>query len=86
MVHHGVHGVLELENLALHIDCDLAGEIAFRHRGGDVGNVPDLARKIRRHCVDVVGQILPRAGHARHLRLATKFSLRTDLARDTSYF
>src|SRR6202050_1130705 len=33
LVDHGVDGVLQLEDLALHVDGDLAREVAARHRG-----------------------------------------------------
>src|SRR4029079_898972 len=66
LVHHRVDRVLELEDFALHVDGDLLGEIALGHRGGDLGDVPDLGRQVARHRVDVVGEVLPRAGHALH--------------------
>ena len=44
LVDHGVHGVLELEDLALDVDRDLARQVAARDRGGDVGDVAHLAR------------------------------------------
>ena len=44
LVHHGVDGVLELEDLALHVDRDLLGEVAVGHGGGHVGDVADLRR------------------------------------------
>src|SRR5213078_2781975 len=46
LVHHGVDGVLQLEDLAFDIDRDLAREIAFGDRGGDVGNVSDLTGQV----------------------------------------
>src|SRR6185503_8809905 len=42
LVHHGVHGVLQLENLALHVDGDLARQVAASDGRGDLGNVADL--------------------------------------------
>ena len=44
LVHHRVDGVLELEDLALHVDGDLARQVAARHRGGHLGDVAHLAR------------------------------------------
>ena len=41
-----------------------------------------LAREVRGHDVDVVGEVLPRAGDARHVRLAAELALGADLARD----
>src|SRR5207247_2606394 len=86
LIHHGVHGVLELEDLALHIYDDLAVDMTFRDGAGNVSNAPSLHYTLPLYGIHVVGEILPRSCHARHLRLATKFSLRADLARDTSYF
>ena len=42
LIDHRVDGVLQLQNLALHVDGDLAVEIAARHGGGDFGDVADL--------------------------------------------
>ena len=41
-----------------------------------------LLRQVRGHEVDVVGQVLPRAGDARHVGLTAELSFDTDLARD----
>ena len=43
LVDHRVDGVLELEDLALDVDGDLAGQVARGHRLGDVGDVAHLA-------------------------------------------
>src|SRR5205807_7156092 len=51
-------------------------------RGGHVGDVADLCGQVVRHRVDAVGQVLPRAGHAGHDRLAAEPSVGTDLAGD----
>src|SRR5258707_543827 len=42
LIHHGIDGVLELQDLAAHVDRNLAREIAARHRGGHFGDVADL--------------------------------------------
>src|SRR5690606_26337096 len=60
---------------------DLAREVALRHRGGDFGDVAHLRGQVGRHRVDVVGEVLPGAGHAGNLRLATELALGADLAR-----
>ncbi len=44
-----------------------------------------LSRQVRRHSVDVISEIFPRAVHSRHLRLTAELSLRADLARDTCH-
>src|SRR5206468_4143847 len=80
LVHHGVDRVLQLQDLAPHVDGDLLGEVAVGDGGGDVGDVADLAGEVAGHGVDGVGQVLPRAGHALHVRLAAELALRTHLA------
>src|SRR6185312_2231576 len=82
LVHHGVDGALELENLALDVHRDLAGEVAAGDGGGDVGDVAHLGGEVAAHGVDRVGQILPGAGHAGHDRLAAEPALGADLAGD----
>ena len=85
LIHHGVDGVLQLEDLAAHIDGDLLREIAVGDGGGDIGNVADLRRQIAGHRVDAVGEILPRARNAAHVGLTAEFALRPDFARDTGH-
>ena len=46
LVHHRVDGVLELQDLALHVDGDLLGQVAVGHGGGDLGDVADLAVRL----------------------------------------
>ena len=49
LVDHRVDRVLELEDLALHLDGDLLGQVARGHRGGHLGDVADLAGQVGRH-------------------------------------
>ncbi len=58
----------------------------LRHRGRDLGDVADLAGQVAGHRVDVVGQILPGAGDAAHLRLAAELAFGADLARHARHF
>ena len=44
LIDHRVDGVLELEDLALHVDGDLAREVAARHGGRHLGDVAHLGR------------------------------------------
>ena len=74
------------QDLALHVDGDLARQVAAGDGGGHVGDVADLAGEVRRHRVDVVGQILPGAGHARHGGLAAELAFGADLARHARHF
>src|SRR5206468_2196680 len=80
LVHHGVDRVLQLEDLAPHVDGDLLGEVAVGHGGGDVGDVADLAGQVAGHRVDAVGEVLPGPGHALHLGLAAELPVRTGVA------
>ncbi len=80
LVDHRVDGVLQLEDLALHVDGDLLGKVAVGHGGGHFGDVADLAGEVGGHEVDVVGQVLPGAGDAAHLGLAAELALGADLA------
>ena len=48
LVHHGVDGVLQLQDLALHVDGDLARKVAARDGGRHLGDVADLAGEVRR--------------------------------------
>ena len=86
LVDHGVDGVLQFEDFALHVDGDLLGEVARRHRGRHLGDVADLAREVRGHRVDVVGQVLPGAADARHLRLAAELPFGADFAGHARHF
>src|SRR6185295_1727242 len=80
LVHHGVHGVLQLEDFALYIDRDLAREIAAGDGGGHLGDVADLRGEVRAHRVDGVGEIFPGAGHVRHFGAATELAFGADFA------
>ena len=85
LVHHGVDGVLELEDLAAHVDGDLARKVAARHRGRHLGDVAHLVGEVAAHGVHRVGQVLPGAGDARHDRLAAELAVGADLARDARH-
>ncbi len=86
LIDHRVDGVLQLEDFALHVDRDLAREVAVGDGGRDVGDVADLAGQVRRHRVDVVGEVLPGAGDAGHCGLAAELAFGADLARHAAHF
>src|SRR5207253_7795555 len=69
-------------NLALGLHRDLLGEIATGHVRRDLGDVAHLGREVAGHDVDAVGQVLPGAGDALHLRLTAEPALRADLPGD----
>src|SRR5205823_5533965 len=74
------------EDLAPDIDGDLAGKVASRHRGRDLGEIADLIGEVAAHGIDRVGQILPGAGDARHDRLAAELAVGADLAGNSCHF
>ena len=86
LIHHRVQRFLELQDLAAHVDGDLAREVAVGDRRGDLGDVAHLRGQVAGHRVDAVGQVLPRAGDAGHLRLAAELALGADLAGDAGHF
>src|SRR5690606_15373094 len=81
LVDHRVDGVLELQDLALRIDRDLARQVALGDRSGDLGDVAHLAGEVGGHGVDRIGQVGPGAVDSRHLRLPAELALGADLAR-----
>src|SRR5207249_8609506 len=85
LVDHGVDRVLQLEDLALHVDGDLLGQVAVGHGGGDGGDVADLGREVAGHDVHAVGQVLPGAGHTVHVGLGSEARLGGDYAGHSGY-
>ena len=81
LIDHRVDGVLQLEELALHVDGNLLGEVAVGDGRGHLGDVADLGRQVAGHQVDVVGEVLPGPGDAADLRLTGQLAFGADLAR-----
>ena len=77
LVHHRVDGVLQLEDLALHVHRDLRRQVAVAPRPSSPPRccAPGAVR-FAGHGVHGVGQVLPRAGHALHVGLAAQLVLR----------
>src|SRR5690606_20781924 len=86
LIDHRVDGILELEDLSADFHGDLLGQVATRHRGCHFGDVAHLAGQIVGHQVHVVGEILPRAGDTRHLRLSAELTFGADLTRHAAHF
>jgi hypothetical protein len=64
------------------VDGDLLAQVAAGDRRRHLGDVADLAGQVAGHEVDVVGEVLPRAGHALHVGLTAELALGAHLARD----
>ena len=79
LIDHRVDGVLQLEDLALHVDRDLLRQVAVRHGRRHLGDVAHLAGQVAGHGVHAVGQILPRAGDALAPRPGRRACLRCPL-------
>ena len=81
LVDHRVDGLLELQDLAAHIDGNLFGKITVSHGNGDVGDIADLRCKVAGHLIDRLGQLLPHARDAFNLCLPAELAFGADLAR-----
>ena len=81
LVHHGVDGVLELQDLPTHVDRDLPRQVAVGDRGRDLGDVSHLAGEVAGHKVDVIGQVLPGARDTLDDGLTAELALGAHLAR-----
>ena len=82
---HVVDRVGQRGDLALRLDDEVLREVTVGDRRDDLRDAADLAREVRRHHVHVVGEVLPRSGHARHLGLSAEPALRPDLAGDARH-
>src|SRR5207244_3135883 len=79
-------GVLQFQNLALHIDRDVLGQVAVGVRGCNFSDVSYLTSQIAGHRVHIVSEVLPRSGHTTHVSLAAEFSFRTYFTRHARNF
>ena len=73
-------------DFALGLHGQLLIQIAVGHGGDDFDDAAHLVGQVGRHDVDGVGQVLPRAGHAGHLRLAAQLAFGADFARHARDF
>ena len=86
LVHHRVDGVLEFENFALHVDRDLARQVAASHGRRHLGDVSDLGRQVSGHGVHRVREIFPGTGDAGHVGLSAEPAFGTDFASHARHF
>ena len=70
-----VDGVRELGDFTFRLDEQLPLQVTVRDRGHDLGNAAHLVGEVARHEIHVVGEILPRARHTLHVRLAAELAL-----------
>ena len=82
LIGHRVDDVLDLQDLALRLDRDLLRQVAVRDRGRHLRDVAQLHGQVAGQLVDVVGEVLPRAGDAFDLGLAAELAFGADLFRD----
>src|SRR3989475_7895774 len=85
-VGHAVDGVGEGRDLPLRLEGQLASQVAGCDRGDDAGDASHLVRQVGGHQVDVVGEVLPRAGDALDVGLTSELAVGADLTRDTHDF
>ena len=86
LIHHRVDGFLQLKDFTGDVDGNFLRQVAAGDGGRNVGDVADLCREIQRHEIDAVGQVFPRPGNARHLRLAAELALGADLTGHAGHF
>src|SRR5207237_341230 len=86
LIHHGVDGVLELEDLSAYVDCDLARRSTPCAGCCHLRDVADLPGQIACHGVDAVGKILPGTANASDIGLAAQLAFRTHFARHAGDF
>src|SRR5439155_166599 len=85
LIDHRVDRVLELEDLAPHVDRDLLREVAGGDGRGHLRDIAHLGGEVGRHRVHAFGEVLPRAGDAAHVGLAAELPLRSHLAHDARH-
>ncbi len=61
-------------------------EVAVGDGGHDLDDAAHLLGEVGGHDVDGVGEVLPRAGDAGHLRLTAELAFGADFARDARHF
>src|SRR5205823_3355562 len=79
---HLIDLVFEQGDLATGVHPDGSGHVAFGDGSGNLGNRAHLGREVGGQLVDVVGQVLPGPGGARHTRLPPELAFVADLAGD----
>ena len=87
LVHHDVHGFLQLKLISLPDTFTVIFTSPLRHRcGSHFGDVVDLAGEVEAIEFVLSSVVLPCAGHAAHHRLTAELAFGTHLARHTGHF
>ncbi len=86
LIHHGVDGVLQLQNFAAHVHRDFARQIAVGDSRRHFGDIANLRRQVAGHGIDRIGQILPHAADALYLRLAAQLAFGSHFASHAGHF
>src|SRR5207248_1048340 len=81
-----IDGVLQLEDLTLHVHGDLLGQVTGRHGLRYVGDIAHLAGQVAGHAVDAVGEVLPGAGDAFHVGGTAQCAVGADFAGHPRHF
>ena len=79
---HFVDVFRQLADLAARIDLDRSREVALGDGGCDAADRANLRGELRGELVDVVGEVFPQTGGARHDGLSAELSFEADFARD----
>ncbi len=85
-IRHIVDGLGQRRDLALGCHRQILLQIAVGDRGHHFDDAAHLLGQIRGHHIDRVGQVLPGARHARHLRLSAEAAFGAHLARHARDF
>src|SRR5262249_45821449 len=83
---HLVDVILEGRDLPGRLDLDRSRQVALGDRRGDLRDGADLGGQVGGELVDVIGQVLPGAGHALDIGLAAQNAFGADLAGHARYF
>src|SRR5207302_11178398 len=81
LVHHPVDDILDLQNLPPDVHRNLLRQVTVGDRRGHLRHVTQLDGQIAGHRIDVIGQVLPRAGDTLDPGLPPELALSPDLAR-----
>ena len=85
-VRHVIDRFRERGDFTLRFHGQLLAQISVGNGRHDFHDAAHLVGQVGRHEVHAVGQILPRAAHAGHLRLPAEFAFRADFARHARHF